>query len=152
MRNSKPKAALERGAASDLWRNTLSQIPSVFGRLVYLSSLRNSNSGKYEHHGLALVFGEEEADGSLRSSHDQAFSEWLSFTIEQQKADLDLYLAALLENKSVILETWLRLAPYRNLVPSAIPAVERKLYLTEFETLLELLKNEYGVAVPDPDA
>lgn len=152
MRNLRPKAALERGAASDLWRNTLSQIPSIFGRMVYLSSLRNSNSGKYEHHGLALVFGEEEADRALRASHDHAFAEWLSYTLEQQKADLDLYLAALLENKSVILETWLRLAPYRNLIPSSVPALERKLYLTEFETLLALLKNEYGVALPDRDA
>lgn len=152
MRNLRPKAALERGAASDLWRNTLSQIPSVFGRLVYLSSLRNSNSGNYEHHGLALVFGEDEADRSLRASHDQAFAEWLGYTLEQQKADLDLYLAALLEDKSRILETWLRLAPYRNLIPASIPAVERRLYLTEFETLLALLKNEYGVDVRDPDA
>ncbi|HLJ12855.1 MAG TPA: hypothetical protein VKV15_00040 [Bryobacteraceae bacterium] len=152
MKNLRPKAALERGAASDLWRNTLSQIPSVFGRLVYLSSLRNSNSGHYEHHGLALVFGEEEADNALRVSHGQAFAEWLSFGIEQQKADLDLYLSAVLENKSLILETWLRLAPYRNLIPGAVSATERKLYLAEFETLLELLKNEYGVSVPNPDA
>src|SRR5579864_8729114 len=83
---------LERGAAADLWRNTLSQIPSVFGRLVYLSSLRNQNTGAYEHHGLALVFGPEESNRALKKSHSQAFAEWLSFDIEQQKADLDLYI------------------------------------------------------------
>ena len=56
-RPGKINAALDRNAASDLWRNTLSQIPSVFGRLVYLASLRNANNGRYEHHGLALVLG-----------------------------------------------------------------------------------------------
>ena len=54
---SKSELKLERGAAADLWRNTLSQIPTLFGRLVYLSSLRDSNSGAYEHYGLAKVFG-----------------------------------------------------------------------------------------------
>ena len=29
----------DRSAAADLWRNTLSQIPTTFGRLIYLASL-----------------------------------------------------------------------------------------------------------------
>ena len=144
--------ALDRSAASDLWRNTLSQIPSVFGRLVYLSSLRNSNSGRYEHHGLALVFGEDEANKALRKSHSQVFSDWLSFNLEQQKADLDLYLSSLAEDKRTVLATWTRLAPYRHLVPASLRGIERKLYITDLKTLLELLGNAYDVGAPDPDA
>src|SRR5205823_6341945 len=112
---------------SDLWRNTLSQIPSVFGRLVYLSSLRNVNTGRYEHHGLKLVFGDDEANRALRKSHNQAFINWLSFDIERQKADLDLYLSALFEEKKTVLEAWTRLAPYKNLVPNSTKPVERRL-------------------------
>ena len=122
--------ALDRGAISDLWRNTLSQIPSVFGRLVYLSALRNLNTGRYEHHGLALVFGAEEANRALKKSHGQAFTEWLSFDIEQQKADLDLYISALFEDKRTVLETWVRLSPYRNLLPSSARSMEKRLYLS----------------------
>ena len=80
---------MERTAPADLWRNTLSQIPTVFGKLVYLSSLRNPVTGKYEHHGLSLVFGADEASRALRKSHAQAFAESLSFDLERQKADLD---------------------------------------------------------------
>src|ERR1700719_3023497 len=108
--------ALDRSAASDLWRNTLSQIPSVFGRLVYLSGLRNMNSGRYEHHGLALVFGEDEANRALKKSHLQAFQEWLGFNLEQQKADLDLYLSSVTTDKKTTLENWIQGTPYRNLV------------------------------------
>src|ERR1700733_4646430 len=90
-RAGKP-AVFDRSAASDLWRNTLSQIPTVFGRLVYLASLRNPNNGNYEHHGLALVFGEDEANRALKDSHSTVFAGWLTFNLEQQKADLDLYL------------------------------------------------------------
>jgi hypothetical protein len=143
---------LERGAAADLWRHTLSQVPSVFGRMVYLCSLREPNTGVYQHYGLAQSFGDEEADRVLRESHQHAFAEWLCFNLEQQKADLDLYLSGLDGNRRVILDTWIRLAPYRNLIPSTTREVERQLYLTDLETILELLRSEYGVASPDPDA
>jgi len=142
----------DRSAAADLWRNTVSQIPSVFGRLVYLASLRNPNNGSYEHHGLALVFGEEEANKALKNSHSAVFADWLSFNIEQQKADLDLYISGLFEDKRLVVETWIRLAPYKNLLPASVRGVERRLYAADFAALLEMFKSAYGVDVPDPDA
>ncbi|MGH9627469.1 MAG: hypothetical protein ACRD7E_03780, partial [Bryobacteraceae bacterium] len=152
MKNVHPKGVLERGAAPDLWRNTLSQIPSVFGRLVYLSSLRSSITGRYEHHGLALVFGEVEADRALGKSHTEAFSEWLSYNIEHQKADLDLYFSGLPADRRTVVETWARLAPHKGFIPASALKVEEQLYMADFEALLDLLKNEYGVASLDRGA
>ena len=149
---SKSELKLERGAPADLWRNTLSQIPTQFGRLVYLSSLRDSNSGVYEHYGLAQVFGGKEADRTLRQSHTQAFSVWLNLNLEQQKNDLEDYLSGLEEDVDAILATWIRLAPYRNLIPARAREVERRLYLTDLEVVLELLKFDHDVASPDPTA
>ena len=146
------RGSLERGAAADLWRHTLSQIPALFGRLVYLSSLRNSNTGRYEHHGLALVFGEDESDKTLRQSHEKAFAEWLTFGLEHQKADLDLYFSSLETNKRSLFKIWRRLAPYRNLIPASARTADRQLYLSDLEGLLEVLMNEYGVASQDPGA
>src|SRR5258707_187528 len=131
MSPGRENASLDRRAASDLWRNTLSQIPSVFGRLVFLASLRNPNSGQYEHHGLALVFGRLEAARALKKSHREAFAEWLSYDIEEQKADLDLYFSGQDEDKRTILKTWEKLEPYRNVVPSSAKDVEKKLYLSD---------------------
>jgi hypothetical protein len=148
----RPIRELERGAAADLWRHTLSQIPCAFGRLVYLSSLRDINTGRYEHHGLAMAFGEEESERTLRLSHETAFSDWIGYQLEYQKADLDLYLAGLSIDKPTLVRTWLRLAPYRNFIPASVQAVERQLYLCDLEMLLDLLKNEYGVGEADPDA
>jgi hypothetical protein len=144
--------AFDRSAAADLWRNTISQIPSVFGKLVYLASLRNPNNGTYEHHGLALVFGDDEANKALKNSHIRVFAEWLSFNIEQQKADLDLYISGLFEDKRVVVDTWIKLAPYRNLLPASVRGVEKRLYIADFTALLELFKAAYGVDAPDPDA
>jgi hypothetical protein len=152
MRELEQDSGLERSAAGSLWRHTLSQIPSLFGRLVYLCSLRDQNTGAYEHYGLAQVFGDAEADRALRESHEQAFSEWLCLNLERQKSDLDLYLSGLTRDRRRILGTWIRLRPYANLVPSRARQVERDLYMADLETILELLKREYGVVSPDRDA
>lgn len=152
MKKFESKLPLERGLSADIWRKTLAQIPSVFGRLVYLSSLRNQNSGVYEHHGLALLYGEDEAGRALLASHEQSFQEWLDFPLERQKEDLDLYLSGLPERPAQIVEAWVRMAPYRHWMPGTAGSLERELFLTDLETLLGLLRNELGVAAPDPDA
>lgn len=140
-----------RRPAEDLWRRTLSQLPTVYGRLVYLSGLRNANSGQYEHHGLSALFGDHEADQALRESHLMSFREWLKLNLEQQKADLDLYLCDLPTDRRTLVESWSRLAPYRNLPPAAASESERLLFLEDLETLLESLRNEYASAARRPD-
>ena len=141
-----------RGPAADLWRHTLERIPTVFGRLVYLSSLRDQNTGLYEHFGLAQMFSVEEADKTLRTSHAQLFAEWLCCNLEQQEEEVATYLASLEGPVEVVIANWLRLAPYRNFVPSEACQAERELYLADVETILELLRHENGVACPDPDS
>lgn len=137
--------------ASDLWRNTLSQIPSHFGQLVYLASLRNSNTGRYEHWGMTQIFGEEETDRALLAAHALAFFRWICLDLKAQRNDLDLYLSGLALDKRTILVAWLRLAPYRNLTPSTAGPEERRLYLSDFSALLALLQNEHGILLPSSD-
>jgi hypothetical protein len=144
--------SFDRSPASDLWRHTLSQIPTTFGRLVFLSTLRDPNTGVYAHYGFAQRVGEQAADVALRQSHSQSFSEWLAFSLEEQKADLDLYLSGIDSDRRTILDTWRRTRPYRNLIPAAAMDVERRLYNSDLETLLELLMVVHGVASPDRDA
>jgi hypothetical protein len=152
MANGKDQMMFDRSPASDLWRHTLSQIPTTFGRLVFLSTLRDPNTGAYAHYGFAQRVGEEAADEALRQSHLQCFSEWLAFSLEEQKADLDLYLSGIDSDKKTILDTWIRTKPYRNLIPAAAMEVERRLYHSDLETLLELLTVVHGVASPDRGA
>ena len=54
---AKPEAA--RGPATDLWRKTLLRIPTHFGRLVFLSSLRDALTGRYSHPPLSQIVGDE---------------------------------------------------------------------------------------------
>lgn len=139
-------------AAINLWRHTLEQIPSLFGRLSYLASLRNLNSGRYEHFGLAQRFDAEEADRVLRASHIQVFSQWLSYGLQDQKLDLEEYLSSVDTELAAVLANWIRLAPYQACVPADTRPVERELFLADLGRILEMLKYEHAVSSPDPDA
>ena len=143
--------AFERGPAADLWRHTLSKVPTFFGRVEYLASLRNPNSGLYEHHGLAQMFGYEQADETLRRSHQRVFQDWLCLSLEQQKTDIEDYLEGATGGPAAVLAAWLSLAPYRTWAPASAREVEQQLFVTDLEALLELLKREYGVSSPDPE-
>lgn len=131
-----------RTVSEDLWRRTLARIPSIYGRLVYLSGLRNNDTGRYEHHGLASMFNENLADAALRDSHTQSFRAWLEFDLEQQRADLELYLSDHPASRRTLLESWLRLAPYRATIPASASPADRDLFLAEIEALLRILLNE----------
>lgn len=139
-----------RRPAEDLWLRTLSQIPSAYGRLVYLSDLRDDDSATYKHHGLALIFGEEAAGQALSESHMRVFREWLTLGLDQQKADLMLYMSKSPVARGALVENWLRLAPYRNLLPLRASEAERELFLSDLETLLVLLRNALGVSGTGP--
>jgi hypothetical protein len=135
----------------DLWRHTLARIPTLFGRVLYLASLRNQSNGAYEHPGLARMVGDEEAGETLRRSHARVFQDWLCLNLEQQNTDLQEYLAGT-PNPAAMLASWAASAAYQSWPPSTAQDVERRLFVGDLETLLALLKREYGGASPDPES
>lgn len=135
--------------AEDLWRRTLAHIPSIYGRLAFLASLVDVNTGRYEHHGLSVIFGTEEADRALRKSHEEVFLSWLSLQLEQQKADLELYFSTLPAAKKTLVENWRRLMPYRAALPASASQGQRELFESNFTLLLRLLGSELEPS-PEP--
>jgi hypothetical protein len=131
---------LERSAIDDLWRITLSQIPSTLGQLAYLASLRHPNTGVYHHAGLEKRCGEPLADEAIRLSHDRVFRHWLTLPITEQRDDCELYWSGLLENRHVVLAAWISGQPYANWAPSSASPAERKNFDLHMSILLEWLK------------
>ena len=133
------------------WRRTLGKIETLLGRLAYLASLRNVNTGTYEHFGLSERIGVHEVDRLIRRSHLEVFQQWLCFSLERQKRELEAYFSSLEGDGREILSNWLVLGPYAAWVPAESREVERKLFYTDLEMVLEVIRNDSGVASPDPD-
>jgi hypothetical protein len=144
--------AIDRQAVlEESWRRTVGRIGTLLGRLAYLASLRNANTGIYEHFGLAEKIGAHEADRLIHRSHLEVFQQWLCFGLERQKAELEAYFAGLEGDPREILSNWLVLGPYAAWVPAESRDVERKLFYTDLEMVLEMIRGESGVASRDPD-
>ncbi|HTB11032.1 MAG TPA: hypothetical protein VK752_05660 [Bryobacteraceae bacterium] len=135
-------AKLERSALADLCKHTLSRIPTVSGRLIYLATLRDLNSGTYRHHGLISSFGRDEAVRALRESHQATFQAWLNLSLAEKNSDLRDYLMALDEPEDEVIEHWLRSGVYRTYVPTSAIKAETDLFCRDLETLLELRRND----------
>jgi hypothetical protein len=122
----------------------LAHVPTRFGRLVLLNSLRDRLTGRYYHSALTESVGREAADRTLCHHHHQIFTEWIALSLSDQKADLYEYLRMSGVAVSQI--------PYRELAPASAHEVERQLYLTDLEILLQLLSFESAGALESPES
>jgi hypothetical protein len=131
-----------------LWSRDLAEIESSYGRLVYLAGLRNPDTGRYQTVSQSLS-----ASRTLKRIHEVIFREWVALPLERKKADIEIYIKALDQvDHSELVDAWIRLTPYKNLVPASIQGPEREKHTSDFEAILGLLKNVYGIASPDPTA
>jgi hypothetical protein len=144
----------ETDGTEALWIRALSQIETSYGRLVYLAGLRNPDTGRYEHYGsTAGSTSNLIASRTLKRIHETIFKEWVSYPLERKKADVEAYIASIDQvDQAELIDAWLRLTPYKNLVPASIQGPERQRHISDFEAILGLLRNVYGVASPDRDA
>lgn len=142
------------GVAETLWARDLAQIESAYGRLVYLAGLRNPDTGRYEHFGSNEISSRSLVESrALKRIHELIFREWVALPLERKKADIEVYIRGLDQlDHTELVDAWLRLTPYKNLVPASIQGPEREKHVSDFEAILGLLKNVYGVASPDPNA
>ena len=69
-----------KSALEDFETNTLGAVPGLLGRLSYVGGLRDgkgTGTGRYEHWGLARVYGDDAAQSAIRASHRVLLSEVL---------------------------------------------------------------------------
>jgi hypothetical protein len=146
----KPSATLERNALADLWKHTLSSIPSTYGKLMCLAGLRDTNSGQYRHYGLSAAFGREESALALQQSHEQVFKEWLKLPLPDKKADLKQYLTGLEEAPETVASNGLRSGYLETLLPDRATRAQQAHFRQELATLFELTRNAAAAGKPSP--
>ena len=137
---------MNKRVIEDFTTRTLASIPTEFGRLCYLSSLRDSSAGgRYVHDGLAAVFPEAAVQESLEFCHREMFGRILESPLERQEWDLRGYLADAGGDFWETLQQWREAGPYRWLGPEGAPVYLRELFNSNVRTLLDVLAAEHPI-------
>lgn len=119
----------------------LGQIPSRFGRLVWISQHADPHSGRYHHPEGERQFGPEQINETLAVLHSMIFDDWLDSKIKDQYHDMRRFLLAgnPQPESSAIVKTWMHSGATERLLPAAILPADRKLYSFSIAVILSLL-------------
>jgi hypothetical protein len=126
----------------DFTLTTLAGIPGLFARLIYMGSLRDLCSGRYEHAGLAALYPDEALQQALQLCHEQIFERILETPLFGQYEDLRACLATMQGGLSGAVTHWHRMESYRVLVPEQSPDYLKELFYSNLRALLQVLQEE----------
>jgi hypothetical protein len=141
-----------QAAIDDLRRRSLSHLPGDVGRLIYLASTRDYNTGAYYHDGLASAFSEQIAAQALAKCHWEVFSDLVHSPIEKLIHELNTYFESLPADKLELLAAWTKLEPYRVTVPAACDCLSAQLFYSNVKIALAILTYRAAASHAAPDA
>jgi len=131
-----------RRIVQDFTLTTLAGIPTLFGRLTYIASLRDLSSGRYEHAGLSAIYPDEALQQSLQLCHEQILERILETPLQEQLQDFRSCLESMQGGLSVAVPHWLGMEAYRVLLPENSPDYLKDLFCSNVHALLEILSQE----------
>ena len=127
-----------RAVVEDFSSQTLAAISSVFGRLYYVSSLKDSTSGRYEHDGLTSVYPENAVQAALSHCHEELFSRILETPLSEQERDLRLCLRSAGDKYWDVVESWRESRYFQNRCPEGLPDYLHDLFNSNMGALLSI--------------
>jgi hypothetical protein len=134
-------------AYDDLLRRSLGKISCDLGRLIYLASTRDYNTGAYHHDGLAARFDRDAAQKALETAHIEIFHKLSMYSLEELVKELEIYVYGSHQSPAEVLRVWQKLEPYRVAVPVEINPVVARLFLGNIRLALAILRHRQK---PDP--
>lgn len=145
-----PKPGPMQTPFEDVLNRTLSRIPSDIGRMIYLASTRDYNSGIYQHDGLASRFSAADAGMALKQAHCEIFESLARLSLEELVEDLNRYVQNSDEPVQEFLHTWRTLEPYRVAIPLNADPTVAQLLLSNIRIALEVLRTRRKRAKEHP--
>jgi hypothetical protein len=135
-----------RRIIQDFSVTTLAVIASQFGRLIYIASLRDLSSGRYEHAGLSALYSEEAIQQALAKCHEEVFEKNLETPLALQERDLRTCFENMPGGLISAVEHWSCLEAYRILLPDQSPDYLKELFCSNLRALLQILLAECPTA------
>jgi hypothetical protein len=138
-----------RRVVEDFTERTLAFIPSEFGRLLYLASLRNLATGSYSHAGLEAVYSREAVQEALAVTHRSILERILQLPLEQQLTDLRRCLGTSGGREvGAVAGRWNDVQFYRSMLPLGIPEAAKDLFCSNLAAVLYVIETESPTAAP----
>lgn len=131
-----------RKIIQDFTLTTLAGISGLYARLIYVASLRDLSSGRYEHAGLAALYPDEALQQAIQVCHEQVFEKVLEIPLSSQQDDLRVCLSSVDDGLCAAVSHWQRLESYRFLIPEHSPDYLKELFCSNLRALLEILQQE----------
>ncbi len=127
-------------AIDDIKSRTLPGIRGDIGRLIYLASTRDYNTGQYYHEGLASHFTEEVAVAALAACHQEIFKRLTFSSLEGLLKELENYLRSTHARPEEVLEAWQKIEPYRVTIPWECDELCAEFFFSNVRTALAILQ------------
>ena len=127
-----------RTVIEDFTLRTLAAIHSEFGRLYYVSSLKNPVTGRYEHDGLRQIYPAGSIQAALTNCHAELFARILETPLENQENDLRLCLKPAGEKLSEVMKNWQEENFMSTLCPEGLPEYLSELFRSNMRALLSV--------------
>jgi hypothetical protein len=126
----------------DFTSRTLAVIPSDFGRLYYVSSLKDEATGRYQHDGLVEVYSENSVQEALESCHEELFSRILETPLNDQERDLRKCLDSAGGRFWTVVESWREERSFGSMCPESLPNYLKELFCSNLDALLAIFSAE----------
>jgi len=131
-----------RKLTEDLTERTLAAIPSEYGKLIYLASLRDVASGMYRHEGLEALYSAGSVQEALLHAHREVCSRIMEMPLATQEEDLLICWKGFDVEAEGLIGNWKESEAYRTLMPFGLPDYMRTLFCSNIETLLFVLESD----------
>ena len=137
-------------ARADLETRTLARIEGDVARLIYLSSMRDYNTGEYHHEGLASQFTGIVARKAIASCHREVFKRLVLCSVEELVDELEIYIHSSGFSFNEFFQAWERLQPYTVTVPLECSPLSSRFFALNVRAALAILQARQLRAHPDP--
>lgn len=127
-----------RAVIEDFSARTLAAIATDFARLHYVSSLKDSNTGRYEHEGLTSLYPENSVQSALTHCHEELFARILETPLQKQEGDLRDCLSTAGDQFWNVVEDWRQTQSFDEMCPEGVPQYLHDMFRSNMSALLSI--------------
>jgi len=131
-----------RCVIEDFTSRTLAVIQSDFGRLYYVSSLKDPATGRYLHDGLVDIYSEDSVQEALVQCHEELFSRILETPLPEQERDLRKCLDTTRDRFWTIVDAWREDSSVQTMCPEGLPGYLKQLFCSNLAALLAIFSSQ----------